>query len=194
MTWDNWENFVAQFDKAESVLVIRVQLNRLEICDTQNQFSRTGLPKKRSDNKIIDMDGFVFINEKWHINSDKITTSIINEQFKAEDINELSDDTLIITRDNFEQYFGPVLASRLAFSIMGELNINTATSQRISNLIHWVRSIASTELCKKRPYYDVDDLIEKNERYKNQLKRPNQGWKSVHSHHIASLKLSNLNN
>ncbi|CAJ0626520.1 16536_t:CDS:2 [Entrophospora sp. SA101] len=79
-----------------------------------------------------------------------------------EDVKKLPNDCLIIARDNFEQCFGPVFSSWLAFNIMGKLNLNFAKPQQISNLIKGIGITMSGSICQKRPYYDVEDVIKKN--------------------------------
>ncbi|GET04772.1 hypothetical protein GLOIN_2v1878909 [Rhizophagus clarus] len=92
MAWDTWEKFVANYEifrnnllfeleqhkegivslkefyrgaigKA-SVLNIRVRLEKLELCEAKNQFPKTGFPRNCDNNKVMDLDGLVIINDR----------------------------------------------------------------------------------------------------------------------------------
>ncbi|GES73716.1 hypothetical protein GLOIN_2v1720049 [Rhizophagus clarus] len=90
-----------------------------------------------------------------------------SQQFNEADINNLPDKCLVIAKNNFGQYFGKVFSSRLAFSMLNDFNLNFATPDQISKMFGGIGPIISSQICKKRPYYDADDLINKNKNYSN---------------------------
>ncbi|RGB34138.1 hypothetical protein C1646_760936 [Rhizophagus diaphanus] len=88
MVWDTWKKFVANykvfrnnlFAKLEnykkgislkefyygavgkdSVLEIKIELKKFDLCEAKNQFPKTGLPINCLNNKVINLDGFVII-------------------------------------------------------------------------------------------------------------------------------------
>ncbi|RGB38339.1 hypothetical protein C1646_8868 [Rhizophagus diaphanus] len=89
MVWDTWEKFVANYEVfrnnlfaklkkykkgislkkfyrgavgRDSVLEIKMRLERFDLREAKNQFPKTGLPINRLNNKVMDMDGFVILN------------------------------------------------------------------------------------------------------------------------------------
>ncbi|CAJ0626506.1 16527_t:CDS:2 [Entrophospora sp. SA101] len=276
MYWEEWENFVAQFEVIhnnllvdmgtkeiklrdyycggigrDDILDIQIKLEKLNnICIAKNQFPKSGQPIRSSDNfeMSFESNDILFINgkaapfadiflvqqtsksqkiimglqEKWHNFSDPITIMDIeneckknsaaiakstiknlkdyhiitiiftSQHFNKEDVKKLPNDCLIIARDNFEQCFGPVFSSRLAFNIMGKLNLNFAKPQQISNLIKGIGTTMSSSIFQKRPYYGVEDVIKKNgENFQKVQKRT--GAVLIHSIFISQQLTVNYN-
>lgn len=102
--------------------------------------------------------------EKAHI----VTVIFTSRPFKGNS-KDLPDDCLIITKENFEKYFGPLFASRLTLDIINNFNINSAEPKQITEVIKGVGDTISKAIYDNRPYKSVNDLIKKNPTYENAL-------------------------
>jgi hypothetical protein len=209
-----------------------VRLEKLELCEAKNQFPKTGFPRNRDNNKIMDLDGLVIINgrsapfgdvvvlrktpegknlliahqQKWYTTSRTFTiddaikecnknknaykdvkdnnlraflegahivTVIFTSQPFKGNPKDLPDDCLIISKENFNQYFGPLFASRLTFDIINDLNINSAEPERIANVIKGIGEAISKAIYENRPYKSatevIEKVVEKNSTYRSYL-------------------------
>ncbi|CAI2163645.1 12433_t:CDS:2 [Funneliformis geosporum] len=97
-----------------------------------------------------------------------VTVIFTSRPFKANP-KDLPNNCLVISKENFKQYFGPLFSSRLTFDIINNLNINSAEPKRIAEAINGIGEILSKAIYDNRPYKSVNDLIEKNLTYKEQL-------------------------
>ncbi|PKY56726.1 hypothetical protein RhiirA4_448817 [Rhizophagus irregularis] len=74
------------------------------------------------------------------------------------------DDCFIISRNNFEEYFGPVFSSRATFALTKDINPNFSVSQRIMECLPG--KVTAAEIIKNRPYKSEDAFFEKLQRAK----------------------------
>ena len=98
-----------------------------------------------------------------------MTVIFTSRPFKA-NLKDLPNNCLDIAKKNFKQYFGLLFASRLTFNIINNLNINSAESKRITEVINRIGEVISKAIYENQQYKNINDLIEKNLTYKDQLK------------------------
>ncbi|PKY22843.1 hypothetical protein RhiirB3_436888 [Rhizophagus irregularis] len=108
--------------------------------------------------------GFDFISiQKINYECKKNNNDAVNDA-KQKKMKVLND--FLITKNNFGQYFGDFLSSRLAFFFMlYNFNPNFAKADQIANMFKGIGETISSQIFRKRPYYDADNLIDKNKNY-----------------------------
>ncbi|RUS14602.1 hypothetical protein BC937DRAFT_93572 [Endogone sp. FLAS-F59071] len=84
---------------------------------------------------------------------------------------ELPDDCLVVAKEQFEAYFGPVFASRAVFGMVGDINLNFSSPARIIKVVEGIGKAIVELICQRRPYYDADEVIRKNPEHEMALKR-----------------------
>ena len=97
-----------------------------------------------------------------------VTVIFTSRPFKGNP-NDLPNDCLIISKESFKHYFGPLFASRFTFDIINDLNINSAEPKRIANVIKGVGETISKVIYENRPYKSATEVIEKNSTYRYNL-------------------------
>ncbi|CAB4391454.1 unnamed protein product [Rhizophagus irregularis] len=73
------------------------------------------------------------------------------------------DECFIISRSNFEQYFGPVFSSRATFALTKNINPNFSESQGVGDV--------TEEIIRNRPYKSEDDFFKKHGRAKRGMEK-----------------------
>ncbi|CAG8508052.1 3412_t:CDS:2 [Ambispora gerdemannii] len=84
----------------------------------------------------------------------------------GDDLSELPDNCLLITKKNFEKYFGPVFSSRATFFLTQHINPNFAEPKGMCKTLDGVGEVTAGEIVSKRPYSDEEDFYTKNPRVK----------------------------
>lgn len=74
-----------------------------------------------------------------------------------EDAPNLPDDCLLVTKEKFETYFGPVFSSRATFAIAAAINPNFSDLKRLQT-IYGVGDVTSAQIAQNRPYRNEEDL------------------------------------
>ncbi|KAF9404097.1 hypothetical protein BGZ76_007119, partial [Entomortierella beljakovae] len=85
------------------------------------------------------------------------------------DGNDVAKDCLVISKDNFKDYFGPVFASRATFALTRAINPNFSELSRMRTCLSGVGDVTAGEIIKKRPYLSQEDFCEKMPRVKNSI-------------------------
>ncbi|CAG8575804.1 3876_t:CDS:2 [Acaulospora morrowiae] len=91
------------------------------------------------------------------------------------------DDCFIISRNNFEQYFGPVFSSRATFAFTKNINPNFSELQRMMECQPGVGDVTAENIIINRPYKSEDDFFKKHNRAKR--------GKEKHEHENPEKKL-----
>ncbi|CAG8568538.1 4977_t:CDS:2 [Funneliformis caledonium] len=138
-----------------------ITLKELTIDDIKTECNKN----KKAINEMKDSDLKKFLEES-HI----VTVIFTSRPFKGNS-EDLPDNCLIISKENFNQYFGPLFASRLTFNIINDLNINSAELKRISEMIKGVGDILSKVIHENRSYKSATEVIEKNPTYRSYLEK-----------------------
>ncbi|PKY29278.1 hypothetical protein RhiirB3_391696, partial [Rhizophagus irregularis] len=81
------------------------------------------------------------------------------------------DECFIISRSNFEQYFGPVFSSRATFALTKNINPNFSESQRMVKCLPGVSDVTAEEIIRNRPYKSEDDFFKKHGRAKRGMEK-----------------------
>ncbi|CAI2187878.1 11464_t:CDS:2 [Funneliformis geosporum] len=112
--------------------------------------------KNKNAYKDVKDDNLRKFLEEAHI----VTVIFTSRPFKGNP-KDLPDDCLIISKENFNQYFGPLFALRLTFDIINDLNINSAEPNQIANVIKGAEEVISKAIYENRPYKSATEVIEK---------------------------------
>ena len=79
-----------------------------------------------------------------------------------------NDNCLIISNNNFEQYFGPIFSSRATFALTKDINPNF--SEQVECL-PGVGEVTAEDIVKNRPYKSEDDFFNKHKRVKREKEK-----------------------
>ncbi|KAF9371256.1 hypothetical protein BGX21_005209 [Mortierella sp. AD011] len=83
---------------------------------------------------------------------------------------EVSDNGyLVISSNNFQDYFGPVFSSRVAFALAGAINPNFSELDRMAACLYGVGPAISKDIVAKRPYESQEDFFTKFPRVKRSI-------------------------
>jgi hypothetical protein len=83
----------------------------------------------------------------------------------------LTNNCLIITKNNFKGYFGPIFASRATFSMTRDINPNFSDCSWMENELPGVGKATAGEIVKARPYLSEDDFYNKFSRVKRSIEK-----------------------
>ncbi|GBB83569.1 hypothetical protein RclHR1_10260012, partial [Rhizophagus clarus] len=81
------------------------------------------------------------------------------------------EDCFIISRSNFEQYFGPVFSSRATFVLTKNINPNFSELQRMVECLPGVGGVTAEKIITNRPYKSEDDFFKKHGRAKRGMEK-----------------------
>ncbi|CAG8812703.1 10508_t:CDS:2, partial [Gigaspora rosea] len=80
----------------------------------------------------------------------------------------LPDNCLLVAKENFGKYFGPVFSSRATFSLTEDINPNFSEPKRMASIIPGVGDNIARDIVLKRPYYNEEEFYAKHPRIKRQ--------------------------
>ncbi|GBB87908.1 hypothetical protein RclHR1_01440023 [Rhizophagus clarus] len=80
----------------------------------------------------------------------------------------LTNNCLIITKNNFKRYFGPIFASRATFSMTRDINPNFSDCSWMEN---GVGKVTAGKIVKARPYLSEDDFYNKFSQAKRSIEK-----------------------
>ncbi|KAF9361116.1 hypothetical protein BGX26_005745 [Mortierella sp. AD094] len=80
------------------------------------------------------------------------------------------DGCLVISRDNFKNYFGPVFASHANFALI-KLNPSFSEPDRMKECIPQVGDITAADIVDKRPFKSQEDFHKKVSRDKHGIEK-----------------------
>ncbi|CAJ0838366.1 11318_t:CDS:1 [Entrophospora sp. SA101] len=98
-----------------------------------------------------------------------IVTILFTTQPFDGDVADLDEDFLLISKENFAAYFGPVFSTRAMLSITNDINPNFSGWDMIKNNIPGAGDLTTTNIVSKRPYKSEEDLFNKHPRIKNAM-------------------------
>ncbi|GET01642.1 hypothetical protein GLOIN_2v1720049 [Rhizophagus clarus] len=173
--------------------LIHINLKKLSICKSNEQFLATKRLISKSDNKPIDLkseNGIVLndvsansreITEKAVNNEDIKNLNVLNSNvknmyegyelitvvFTTQPYDRLKEKTgvLIISKDNFDKHFGLIFSLRAIFSITKVINPNFWNICRLKNTLEDIDKASIDDIISKRPYNE-DQYYEANPRAK----------------------------
>jgi hypothetical protein len=80
---------------------------------------------------------------------------------------------VVISKENFEDHFGPVFSSRAKFAIIRETNPNFWDRNRLLNTLDGVGTATIDKALEKRPYFDDKGYLKINPNAKNKKQKLN---------------------
>ncbi|CAG8822346.1 21584_t:CDS:1, partial [Gigaspora rosea] len=84
------------------------------------------------------------------------------------DPSELPDHCLLIAKENFGTYFGPVFSSRATISLTKDINPNLSEPKRMASIMPGVGDHTARDIVLKRPYHNEEEFYAKQPRIKRQ--------------------------
>lgn len=85
-----------------------------------------------------------------------------------DDLSKLPDNCLLVAKENFGKYFGPVFSSRATFSLTKDINPNFSEPKRMASIIPGVGDNIARDIVLKRPYHNEEEFYAKHPRIKRQ--------------------------
>lgn len=92
------------------------------------------------------------------------TTQPFNDQIAV-------DGCLVVSRDNFKDYFGPIFSSRATFALTKAINPNFSKLDRMIACLDGVGDVTGTEIVENRPYKNQEDFFTKIPRAKRGIEK-----------------------
>ncbi|PKY54238.1 hypothetical protein RhiirA4_472922 [Rhizophagus irregularis] len=84
------------------------------------------------------------------------------------DYEQLPEDVLVIDQTNFKEYFGHIFSPHAAFYLAEDINPNFSELTKIENIVNNVGVVTADKIIEERPYYNLEDFLEKHKHNKRQ--------------------------
>ncbi|CAB5395651.1 unnamed protein product [Rhizophagus irregularis] len=176
MHWQDWELFVTQYEAFRTNLLM--EYGKCTVHLEELYRGVFGTVSAKNIESISWEEGEVVVvngaSAEWGDSFRVLQTvqELFDKLAKHRHMTIVScDECFIISRSNFEQYFGPVFSSRATFALTKNINPNFSESQRMVKCLPGVGDVTAEEIIINRLYKSEDDFFKKYGRAKRGMEK-----------------------